>query len=212
MIAVDATTIETRVLPQIARAIARLLEFDTETRDALGRMSGRVIAVDVVGFERSVYLLPQAQGLGIRLHHDGEVHVRIRGSVPGFVELARSRARDEPLPAGTVEIVGDLSTAQQVQSLIGRIDVDWEEAASRLIGDTAARKLGVLLHGLRRWAGAGAEAMAMNFSEYLRYEIETVPERTAVEGFMQGVDALRADADRLAERVRLLRRRFDGGR
>ncbi|MCC6715074.1 MAG: SCP2 sterol-binding domain-containing protein [Gammaproteobacteria bacterium] len=212
MIAVDSATIETRVLPGVARAIARLLEFDTDTRDALGRMSGRVIAVDLAGFEHSVYLLPQANGLVIRLSHDGEVHVRVRGSISGFVRLARSRARNEPVPAGTVEILGDLSTAQQVQSLIGRIDVDWEEMASRLIGDAAARKLGVFLHGVRRWAGGGAESLAMNFSEYVRYEIETVPERAAVEEFLQGVDALRADADRLAERVRLLRHRLAEGR
>lgn len=212
MISLDPATIETRVLPHVARAIARLLEFDTDTRDALGRMTGRVIAVDLTGFERSVFLLPQCDGLVIRLSHDGEVHVRIRGSVSGFVRLAQSRARNEPVPAGTVEILGDLSTAQQVQSLIGRIDVDWEEMASRLIGDAAARKLGIFLHGMRRWAGSGAESMAMNFSEYVRYEIETVPDRAAVEGFLQGVDALRADVDRLAERVRLLRHRLDGSR
>ncbi len=208
----DATNIGARVLPHVERAVARLLEFDTETREALGRMAGRVIAIDVLGFERSVYLLPQAEGLVLRLSHDGAVHVRIRGSVSGFLKLARSRARNEAVPAGTVEIVGDLSTAQQVQSLIGRLDVDWEEMASRVVGDTAARKLGVLYRDFRRWAGASAESMAMNFSEYVRHEVETVPERAAVEGFLQDVDALRGDADRLSERVKRLQRRLESGR
>lgn len=212
MTAFDATFVAARVLPHIERAVARLLEFDADTREALSRMAGRVIAIDVLGFERSMYLLPQAEGLVLRLDHDGAVHVRIRGSVSGFLKLARSRARNEAVPAGTVEIVGDLSTAQQVQSVIGRLDVDWEEMASRMVGDTAARKLGLLFRDLRRWAAASAESMAMNFSEYVRYEVETVPERTAVEGFLQDVDALRGDADRLSERVKRLQHSLETGR
>jgi ubiquinone biosynthesis protein UbiJ len=81
-----------------------------------------------------------------------------------------------------------------------------------MVGDTAARKLGLLFRDLRRWAAASAESMAMNFSEYVRYEVETVPERTAVEGFLQDVDALRGDADRLSERVKRLQHSLETGR
>jgi ubiquinone biosynthesis protein UbiJ len=192
------------LLPHFERAIARLLEFDPETRATLARLEGRTVLLEIAGMDRALYLLPNSSGMAIQLQHEGDTHVRIRCTAAGLIQLARARMRGESVPAGAVEISGDLGTAQEVQNILGRIDIDWEEMASRVVGDTAARKLGLFTRDLRGWLRRTGQSLAMNFSEYVRYEIETVPERDSVERFMHEVDILRGDTDRLAERVRRL--------
>jgi ubiquinone biosynthesis accessory factor UbiJ len=199
---------EERLLPHVERAIAQLLRFDPETLNTLAALNGRVIQFEIDGMHSPLYLFPDDRGLGIRREHDGDVHVRIRSTIGGLVKLGGARMRDEPVPAGAMEINGDLGVAQQVQQIIARLDIDWEEMASRAVGDTAARKLGLLLRDTRAWLRGARQSMTANFSEYVRYETETVPERDQVEAFMHQVDMLRADADRLSERVRRLQRQL----
>jgi ubiquinone biosynthesis protein UbiJ len=171
-------------------------------------LSGRVIQFEIDGMESPYFLFPSDRGLGIRREHEGEVQVRIRSTIGGLMKLGASRMRNEPIPAGVMEISGDLGVAQQVQQIIARLDIDWEEMASRAVGDAAARKLGLLVRDTRAWLRDATRSMAANFSEYVRYETETVPERDQVETFMHQVDVLRADTDRLSERVKRLRQRL----
>lgn len=206
MSVLDARMVSERIVPCVDRAIERLLEFDPDTGAALARLEGRVVAVEVKGLDRAIYVVPGAHGVSVRLEHAGDVHVRIRGSPTDFLTLGRSRLQQQPIPAGTIEIIGDLSTVQQVQSILGQLSIDWEELVSRVVGDTAARKLGNLVRDLRGWLRSTRESMEMNISEYARYETEVLPDRDQVDRFNRDIDTLRADSDRLAERVRRLHR------
>ena len=196
--------LEERLLAHLDHAIARLLEFDPDTAKALAALEGRVIAIEIEGIARRLFLVPGSHGLSMRFEHADTPQVRVRGTVSNFLTLARSRVRNEPIPAGTIEIIGDLSTAQHVQDIVNRLDIDWEEMLAHLLGDTAARKLGNLVRDLGAWLRTSQQSMELNVSEYIHFETEVVPEREAVDAFMQNVDRLRADSDRLAERVKRL--------
>jgi ubiquinone biosynthesis protein UbiJ len=200
----NARRLEERLLAHLGYAIARLLEFDPDTAKALAALEGRVVAIEIEGIARRLFLVPGNHGLSMRFEHADTPQVRMRGTVSDFLTLARSRLRNEPIPAGTIEIIGDLSTAQHVQDIVNRLDIDWEEMLAHLLGDTAARKLGNLVRDLGAWLRTSQQSMELNVSEYVHFETEVVPEREAVDAFMQNVDTLRADSDRLAERVKRL--------
>jgi ubiquinone biosynthesis protein UbiJ len=200
----NARRLEERLLAHLGYAIARLLEFDPDTAKALAALEGRVVAIEIEGIARRLFLVPGNHGLSMRFEHADTPQVRMRGTVSDFLTLARGRLRNEPIPAGTIEIIGDLSTAQHVQDIVNRLDIDWEEMLAHLLGDTAARKLGNLVRDLGAWLRTSQQSMELNVSEYVHFETEVVPEREAVDAFMQNVDTLRADSDRLAERVKRL--------
>jgi ubiquinone biosynthesis protein UbiJ len=199
-----------QLLPLLEGSVRRLLEFDPETRESLARMQGMVIAIDVMGVDRSLYLQPDTHGLRFVFDHDGAVQVRIRGTVMDFLGLLRSRVSKRPVAAGQIEISGDLAAAQQVQNLLGRVDIDWDEMLSRLVGDTAAHRLGRAANAGGTWLRRTVDTFRMNVSEYARHEVELVPERDQVDGFNADIDRLRDDADRLAERIRRLRQAAAG--
>jgi ubiquinone biosynthesis protein UbiJ len=199
-----------RVLAFLDRAVDRLLEFDPETRAALERLAGQVIAIEFEGIERTLYLVPGAHGVHFRARCEGEARVRVRGRPADYATLARCRLQGVPIPAGCIEIVGDLGAAQQVQAIIGGLDIDWEEMLARACGDIAGHQLARAARGAWRWFGRMREDLAANLSEYARYETEVVPERVHVDRFNAEVDDLRDAAERLEARIARLRQGAGG--
>lgn len=204
----DLGQLPQRLLPYLDKVADRLLEFDPQTREELARLEGQAIAIEFKEIDKCIYLIPGAHGVHFRLCHEGQVRVRVRGTPFDYLALARSRVQGEPVPAGRIEIVGDLSAAQQVQAILGGLDVDWEEMLARALGDTAAHQVARAARGAFKWLGQLRSTMEANVSEYARYEAEVVPERAAVDRFNTEVDTLRNDAERLAERVGRLQRQL----
>ncbi len=193
-----------RLLVWLERFLRHALEFDPESGAALKRLRDRRIALEFTEFKRTLLLTVTPQGPSLQVGAAGAAHVRLRGTLPSFAGLLR---KGGTAAAAGVEIQGDLQTAQQLQAILNNLDVDWEEMLSRHVGDVPAHQLARAARGLWGWLAGRARAFAQDFSDYGRFEAGLLPEREEVEGFNAAVDALRADADRLAARVRRLRER-----
>lgn len=194
------------ILDLVERSLNKALRTDPETLIRLSVLQGRVAAVDVLGVQTSVFVLPTEHGMRLRTRHEGPVHVRIRGTPMGLLALVTDRSRQQTTFSGNVEITGDLSLSQHLQALIRGLDVDWEELLSQRVGDVAGRQLGNVLRQIGRWGKQTQQTMESDVSEYLRHELRLLPQRSEVEGFLDSVDTLRADADRLEQRLERLRR------
>lgn len=183
----------------VEQALNAALAYDPDTRAALGRMAGRVIAFELVGPAVTVYLLAEPPALRLSTEPPAPPEVSLRGTPLALLELARS---PEPHAAGgQVEITGDLRLARQLETALAGVDIDWEEMLAQRLGDTPARKLGNLARGLAGWARGARRSLEMNLGEYLRYETRVVVEREELDGFLAGIDRLRDDADRLEQRL-----------
>lgn len=196
------------LLAAAERALNRVLSLDPEALRSAQTMHGRLIAIELLGVRRTLYLIPHAQGIRVLARAEEPPAVTLRGTPLALVRMARARAADRPLVAGDVEINGDLALGQELQRLAGRLDLDWEELASQLVGDVLARQLGNAARALFGWQRKARQTMEANLGEYLRIETRVLPERRELEGFLNAVDLLRSDADRLEQRLRRLRSRI----
>ena len=79
-----------------------------------------------------------------------------------------------------------------------RID---EEELARVLGDVAARQVANIARGFLDWGRKAASSLTTNVVEFLQEEGRDVPTRVEVEEFLEGVDHLRDDADRLEARL-----------
>ena len=86
------------------------------------------------------------------------------------------------------------------------MDIDWEELLSRWVGDIAAHQLGKFGRSLREWAGETKRTLEMDISEYLREESDLVARQEDVAEFVDAVDTLRGDLDRLEESLKQIER------
>ena len=117
----------------------------------------------------------------------------------------RILARDEAAYR-EVRVSGDAEFAQSIEFVVRNARWDAEEDLSRIFGDVAAHRMVDAGRGLVRLQAQAARSIARNLSDYLVEERGVIVRRREIDAFVQEVDTLRDDAERLAQRVARLTR------
>lgn len=181
----------------------RYLQLDPDVLPQLAELTGAVIAVEPEGLGLTLYLFPGPGGLRVMDGYEGEPTVRIRGTPLALIQQWRGQRADCEI---TVE--GDAAAGRRFQTVLARLNIDWEEQCSKVVGDVAAHQLGQLWRGFRRWGRRTSDTLLRDGGEYLQQEWRALPSSPAVESFLSAVDVLREDADRLEARIARLRRQL----
>lgn len=192
---------------QLERLINKILALDEETREALAELEGRVIGFEFSRTRLRLFLLPGAEGVRIRTDLETGPDVWIKGTPANFVKLMRAARAETPGLPADMQIIGDIALAQRFQAILRALDIDLEGPLARLAGDTAAYQISRFARGAGRYLSDSGRSLALNLSEYLRFEIQLLPDDLLVKEFCDGVDTLRQDVDRLTRRVERLAQR-----
>lgn len=181
-----------------------MLRLDPDTQARLATLEGRVIAIEPEGLGLTFYLLPNAKGIRVMDHYEGEVTVYIRGAPLALARQWRGLHSTD----GGIAVEGDTAVGSEFQAALARLDIDWEEQLSKVVGDAAAHQVGQFWYGFRSWSRRSGDTLLRDGVEYLQQEKQVLPSRYAVEQFLGAVDVLREDADRLAARIERLRQQL----
>ena len=192
------------ITPLVSEIGCKLLQSDPATLERLAALDGKVIALDFESTDVTFYMFPGAAGIRLQNDWEGEVDVHMKGEPAELMKMGM--AGKSPLTPGkiSVKIEGDLHVGQQFKKILDDMQIDWEELLSRRIGDSAAYHASQLLRGIHRRFNEAIRTTATNSSEYLRFEAGLLPTDWRVTEFINNVDRLREDADRLTKRVERL--------
>lgn len=194
-------------LRTLERSLGGLLAMDPQAKRRLAPLAGKLVEIRTRAPELHLFVACDGAALHLTDTATREADTVITGSTLG---LARSGLAADPRAAlqdGDVKIAGDLQAGAALQALLKELDIDWEEQASRLLGDVLAHQLGNAVRGLKRWSGDSADALRHDLGDWLREESRLLADRPAVDEFLNAVDVLRADADRLQARIERLQAR-----
>lgn len=197
-------TFLTAVCAAAESVINTALRYDPGSRQALARLEGKVLAVDVTGPALCFYLRPNADGLALHSHFDGEVDSRIKGSPLALASLLQSEQLN--LADSGVEVFGGTGLLMQLQHIAANLDLDWEEALSQITGDVAGHQGATTLRKVSAWLGDRRATFERLLGEYLSEELQSTPARAQLEHYYHEVDELRLATDRLAARIEALAR------
>lgn len=190
--------------PTLAAALESALNLylrqDPEALEHCAAMEGKVIELDITGVGLALYFVPGADGIQVFSRYEGEADTRLIGSPLGFARLTLG-AREDTLFQGEVEIQGDSEIGHQFQEILSHLEWDWEEQLSRVTGDVVAHQIGNLSRQVQRFAREARDTLGQDLSEYLQEESRLLPTRIEVSHFLDEVDRLRADLDRLTARI-----------
>lgn len=191
----------------IQRLVDGALDLDPETRAALAGFSGRVVDLEIIG-AGTLRLRIEVDGLRVGPRDSAiDADVSIRGAPLSLVRFALTPEREALILDDDVTLSGDIGLATRLQQVAARIDVDFEEALARRIGDVPAHELMRALLGFRVWAQDAGSSLLADVSEFLRHESGMTPLGEEAERFAQQVDDLRDDVERLDARIIRLERR-----
>lgn len=190
------------LLAPIASEIGgRLLHTDPTTLQRLSELEGRVISLDFTGTDIHIFMFPSADGIRLSDDWDGEVDVHMTGKPSDLIKMGA--AGKTPVTPGkvNVRIEGDLHVGQQFKKILDELQIDWEELLSQYIGDIAAHHSSNILRSISTHVRQAVVTTAQNASEYVRYEARMTPAGWRVEEFIDDVDKLREDVDRMSMRI-----------
>ena len=188
----------TNFLDQIIRL---LLDLDPDGREKLAGLKGKSFCLEVTAPQATLYLTPTDHGLKLASQRDSEPDVTLTGPLSAFIRLARPDSQSNLSADVQISMQGDAEAGQAFGKVLSQLDIDWEEGLSRLVGDIPARKTGNVLRDLNDWATESVELSRTNAAEYLQEEKRLLVTHLAHERFCNDVNDLRADVDRIEQRI-----------
>ncbi len=191
-------------ISEVEKLINKALSLDEETLHSLSKLEGKIIAFEFINTNLTVFLFPSEDGLSIHSAYENKADVLIKGTPSNFIRMMASSKKEEASLPTDMQITGDISLAQRFQDIMQNIEIDLEEPLSKWVGDTMAYQIGKFVRSGRRFATNTSQTLAMDISEYLRFEIEMLPDDLLVEEFSKNVDLLREDVDRFEQRINKL--------
>ena len=188
----------------LEEAVNRVLSMDPETAQGVAELGDRVLAVEIKGTGLCYFISPAPDGVRVVCESDAPVDVTVNGAPLALMRLISGGAGDDLSLGGQVTITGDVAFAQQVKVLAQRLDLDWEEELSQVVGDTAAHQIGNAARQFWSWRAQAMETFSQDLAEYAREEANLVASRDELEIFYSQVADTRDAVERLEQRVRRL--------
>lgn len=189
------------LLKPLEMALNHALRFDMESHEQLQHFANRSIRIDITNL--SIAIIARFTDDRIVLDNAGDDIADLMIKADSFA-LLKLLKQPESLFSNQIQILGDVQFAKQLQDWQQHFDFDWEQQLARVTGDTLAYPLA---QGLRRgfeWLNYNRSEFEHSVAEYLREESHYLPDKSQTDRFMQNVDLLRADADRLEARIKRL--------
>lgn len=181
----------------IELVLNRSLRFDPQSKASMTSLNERVLAIGLEGLGIDLYFSTQDEQFQVRLHSEQEADTWIRGTPTALAGMGLGSS-GRP---GAVQIQGDAELARSYQQFFERLNPDWEEAIAQRFGDVIGHRLSSAIKGLRQWLlQARADTAAMT-GDYLREESGLLITAVELDDFLEAVDEIRDDTERLAARI-----------
>jgi ubiquinone biosynthesis protein UbiJ len=169
----------------------------------LKKLAGKVIQLELNHLDLCLTLFPDIPGITILSDYKGEVDVRITGAP---FSLLRLLLQEQPLLANnpSVSITGEIGTAQQLLELFRELNPDWEEQIAQWWGEMPAHYLTSSFRQVQEYTQDRFNTLQFNLREYLQEEARHLPNPLEMEVFLDAIDTLRDDLERLEQRIQRL--------
>ncbi len=193
------------IITALESALNQYLSLDEDVSVFLTPLANKVIAINILPFNETVYLCPTKDKIQLLESYTSDADATLSGTLSALGLMGLSSTPMHSLFSGEVTIEGDTRVAQKFQQIFNRLDIDLEEKLSYFTGDIIAHKIGNLFRSSQNWSQETLETFKLNSKEFLQEETRDLPAGPEADIFYQQVDKIRADFDRLDARIKQLK-------
>jgi len=183
--------------------INQALHCDPSSLEALSKLSGKIIRIELTDLNLNYTLFPDEQGIVVFSDYEGEVDVHITGAPFTLLRLLLqhgTQLSNEP----DITINGEINLAQQGLFILQGLNIDWETQLAKWFGSQSAHKLSTALRQCQDYADGQFNTLQRQLSEYLQEKTRHLPKRTEIDSLSNAINTLRDDLERLEKRVQVL--------
>lgn len=186
--------------------INQVLKLDPPSLTALAQLSGKVIQLELTAIPFNIIIVPTQDGIHLKDDYQDHIDTTIRGApftLLALLQQPQINLANHP----EVQVSGDIHTAQQLITCLKHLHIDWEEHIARWLGDTPAHHLGHFWRQSQTQVQKQLQSWQLNVSEYVQEEARYLPAQGEVNVFLNAVDTLRDDVERLEQRINILQQK-----
>lgn len=184
------------------------LALDDKVSLLLTDLTGKVIAVNILPFNQTIYFCPSTDRIQILEKHISKVDSSISGTLSALGLISTNSTSTHSIFNGEVSIEGDTQVAHNFQRLFEKLDINLEEKLSQFTGDIVAHKIAGLFRSGQIWSEETIETFKLNSKEFLQEEIRHLPAESEAEIFYQQVTEIHSEVTHLATKIASLEERL----
>ena len=183
-------------------ALNQALALDADARAELRRFEGRRIELTLASPPLALQLRVEDEQLVVGpVDPASEPDLAVRSTLGGMLSQLPFLRRDDAPPVGKVRVSGDAELARQLQRLAERFDPDWQKPFVGVFGEVIGVQVANAFAAALRQTRDLGRTVAQSTAEYVTEESRDVIGRDELHAFLDDVDQLRDDAERLSARV-----------
>jgi ubiquinone biosynthesis protein UbiJ len=170
----------------------------------LKALSGKVVKLTIEGLPIPLAMQIHLTDQGLRLSPVDETllcDTYIKGTPINLVKSGLISSRNIALLGEDITISGDIALGQQIRSIFDAMEIDWEGQLAHLVGNVAAHTIGNFARKTQASLKNTLETTQSNVAEYVKEEIRLSPPPVELNDFLDEVDSLRDDVERLIKRI-----------
>ena len=186
------------LLTTLSTAINAYLQLDPLTQSRFETLQDKTVYLELTDLKLSFYLQFKANKCELLPRYDGMTAARIKTTL---FTLTNMMGSDFVPVNNNMSIEGDLELGQAIKDLFSKMDVDWEGQLAKVTSDGVAHQVGRVARQLFSWGGDTVSSLRQSVSEYVQEEAKLLPPRLEINSFLDDIDQLRHDVERLQLRV-----------
>ena len=177
------------------------LAHDPETLARLTKLQGKTMTLHLKTLGQSLSVTPHIEGLEFSHAIPEKVDVTLSVTIGAMIKISRDGLDNAELESGELEIVGDPIVGQRFAQVMAGLDIDWQGLLAERIGESPARAVSLAAVQAKSFADESRTKFKTLVNTLIKEDLQLVADKDSVENFLDGVDTVRADTDRLMARL-----------
>ena len=193
------------LLDVINKAMNKYFAADPEIATQLNQFNDQALLLKLTDIKQDFLITPKDSTLVVEEVTEQieaeNITTTIQSNIVSLLRLSLGANFQSLLQTDSIKIEGDTEFANELQNIVKEVEIDWEEIASKYVGDPIAYQLGIFAKRFHKYRKRSTENFRLDVSEYLQEESRIVPTRVEINKFVNDVDNLGADVERLEVRI-----------
>ena len=182
----------------------KALEHDDATRARLEKLSGKVMTLHIKDFDQSLTITPRGDGIELDSQTPDHSDVTLSTTISAIVKLSRDGLENADLKTGELEMNGDPLVGQRFAQVIGDLNIDWEAMLAEQIGPAPAKAAGTIAGQAKEFVEESRSQLHDFVTNLIANDMRILAGKKHVNNFLNDVDDIKADVERLGSRLAAL--------
>lgn len=187
----------------IEPAVNKLLTFDEQANVKLTKLEGKSLSVRLTDLSLNIKLMVQKNRLLLSSNTEG-YDCLVTTSSRYLRSLSDASQLTKLIKQDNLDLDGDLAIAQAFSELLINNDIDWQALLASYFGDALAHTIATSINALAENIKVKSKDMDYTVSTAITEELKLSPHYNEVNLFVEQVDVLAAQTERLSAAVNSL--------